>query len=168
MNKSTGEEIVAAANTAATELSSEAPWSFNNTNDMFVVNQYQQELSLEAQSYLPLWGILQAITCVNFFLGVYLLLALIHFGIRSKKLRAPLNQPKTRLLLLGIAGIVAHLVTIPFTEFNLLISIPLLDLGHQTPEGNYSCEMLMQIRQVLYGFAVLPTFAFLWYREHAF
>ena len=120
--------------------------------------------NLTAAQSRSLWSTAQAFTILNIFFELYILIALILSGIRTKKLCTPWNRTETRILLIGISTPLMHLVNIALTE-SLLAANLTVGPGYNTTAANYLCDVIIRVKHVSYSLALLPSFVSLWYRQ---
>ena len=118
---------------------------------------------------LPFLAIAQVLTCVNIFVELYILVALIFYGVRTKRLCAPWNRATTRLLLIGISMPLVHLMNIAVTQFQLVIAYEAnrssLNLTYNTTASSAACKYLNYAGVPTYLLSIFATSLFVWYRQ---
>ena len=112
----------------------------------------------------------QAIACVNIVVEIYILVALVSYGVREKILCAPWKRPTTRLLLIAISVPLIHLIRMAVTEYLLIVRLQntmtvKLNLSYNTTVANQTCNTLINVSFSIYVLALLPSFVFMWYRH---
>ena len=117
---------------------------------------------------LPFLAIAQVLTCVNIFVELYILVVLVLFGVRTRKLcvvKSHDDPPLERFISMPLF----HLLNVVIIKIQFVIAdeaiMSSLSLSYNTTASNAACEYLNYAGAPTYLLSISATSLLVWYRQ---